>query len=91
MSYAIEFSKEAEKSIEKYRKSNPVAAKKIKQLILELTEHPRTGTGHPEPLTEGNIITYSRRITKRDRIIYDVYDNILLIMVFKVESHYGEK
>jgi len=40
----------------------------------ELEEHPRTGTGHPEPLVKGGSITYSRRITTKDRLIYDVYD-----------------
>jgi len=60
MNYSIKFSKQAEKSISKYKKSNPLAAKKIDQFLDELAEHPRTGTGHPKPLVNGNDIRYSR-------------------------------
>lgn len=38
-------------------KSNPQLARKAYGILLELTEHPRTGIGHPEPLKGGNDIT----------------------------------
>jgi toxin YoeB len=91
MKYEIELSKEAGKGIVKYKKSNPIAYKKIQQFIRELEEHPRTGTGHPEPLIKGNDIRYSRRITKKDRLIYDIYDDIVVIVIIKVEDHYEDK
>jgi toxin YoeB len=90
MSFTIKYSKQADKSIAKYKKSNPVAAKKIDRLLDELAEHPRTGTGHPKPLSEGNMITYSRRITKKDRLVYDIYDDIVVVIILEVESHYGD-
>ena len=54
-------------------------------------EHPRTGTGHPEPLVGSNDVTYSRRITKKDRLVYDIYDNIVTVLVISAEGHYRDK
>ena len=62
--YKIEFTQIAIKTVSKYKKSNPVQYKKLAKLLNELMEHPRTGTGHPEPLKTGDSITYSRRISK---------------------------
>jgi len=50
MIYTIQFSKDADKIIVKYKKSNPIAYKKIVSFIPELAAHPREGTGHPKPL-----------------------------------------
>lgn len=91
MSYKIQYSKNADKNIAKHKKSNPVAYKKIFRLIPELVNHPRYGTGHPKPLVEGNDTTYSRRISANDRIIYDIYDDIMVVMILSVEGHYQDK
>lgn len=74
MFYEIDFTPIAIKSISKYKKSNPVQYKKLVKLLNELMEHPRIGTGHPEPLKSGDSLTYSRRISKKDRLIYDIYE-----------------
>ena len=58
MSYAVRYTDDANKSIAKYKKSNPIAYKKFIRLLKEITEHPKTGTGHPKPLVGGNLITY---------------------------------
>ena len=91
MIYRIDFSKTATKTVAKYKKSNPVLYKKLVKLLDELMEHPRTGTGHPEPLKEGNSVTYSRRITAHDRLVYDVYDEIITVLVIEIEGHYNDK
>ena len=54
MIYRIEFSKDAQKVIKKWKKSNLPLFKKLEKLIPELSEHPRTDKGHPEPLKGGN-------------------------------------
>ncbi|MCF2660022.1 type II toxin-antitoxin system YoeB family toxin [Parabacteroides distasonis] len=56
-----------------------------------MIDHPRTGTGHPEALKGGNNITYSRHITANDRIIYDIYDHIVTVLVVDIEGHYNDK
>ena len=81
--YKIEFTPIAIKTVSKY--------KKLVKLLNELMEHPRTGTGHPEPLKSGDSITYSRRISKNDRLIYDIYEEKVTVLVLTVEGHYGDK
>lgn len=91
MTYRIQFSTEAQQVIKKWKKSNPVSFMKLYRLLPELEAHPRTGTGHPEPLKGGNGITYSRRLSGRDRIIYDIYDDVVTVLVISVEGHYKDK
>lgn len=91
MSYSIEFSSGAQKVIKKWKKSNPLAFKKLYNLLPELEQHPRTGTGHPEPLKGGDSITYSSRLSAHDRIVYDIYDDVVTVLVLDVECHYTDK
>lgn len=91
MSYVIDIAKDADKIIKKWKKSNPQLFKKYQKLFHELADHPRTGTGHPEPLIGGQDITYSRHITAHDRIIYEIYDNIVTVLIVEVEGHYKDK
>lgn len=91
MSYRIEFSKTAQRVIKKWKKSNFQLFKKLEKLIPELSEHPRTGKGHPEPLVGGNDTIYSRHITAHDRIIYDIRDEEILVSVIELEGHYDDK
>lgn len=91
MSYRIQFSEEAQSVIKKWKKSNPNSFKKLYRLLPELEAHPKTGTGHPEPLKGGNGITYSRRLSGHDRIIYDIHDQVVTVLVISVEGHYDDK
>ena len=91
MNYHIDFSSGAEKVVKKWKKSNPIAFKKLRNLIPELELHPRTGTGHPEPLKGGEDITYSRHITRNDRMIYEIYDDKVLVLIIELEGHYDDK
>lgn len=69
-----------------------MAFKKIAKMLREMQIHPREGTGHPEPLLKGNDITYSRHITKKDHLfIYDIYDDIIKILVLTSKRHYQDK
>ena len=91
MIYRIEFSKDAQKVIKKWKKSNLPLFKKLEKLIPELSEHPRTGIGHPEALVGGNSILYSRHITAHDRIIYEIHDDVITVLILDVEGHYNDK
>ncbi len=91
MIYSIDYSAEVRKIIKKWKKSNPIAYKKLYRILPELERHPRIGTGHPEPLKGGNDITWSRHITAHDRIIYDIYDDVVTVLVVEVEGHYNDK
>ena len=91
MIYAIEYSKAADKTLRKWKKSNPQLFKKATSILMDIMEHPRTGIGHPEPLVGGDDITYSRHITAHDRIIYDIYDEHVYVLVIQLEEHYNDK
>ena len=89
--YEVRVSTDAEKVIKKWKKSNPQLLKKYQRLFHELADHPRTGTGYPEPLIGGKDITYSRRLSAHDRIIYDIYDDVLVVLIIETEGHYSDK
>lgn len=89
--YEVSVSTDAEKVIKKWKKSNPQLFKKYLKLFHELADHPRTGTGHPEPLIGGKDVTYSRRLSAHDRIIYDIYDDVLVVLIIETEGHYNDK
>lgn len=91
MIYNITIANSAKKVLKKWKKSNPALFRKASCILEEIMEHPRTGTGHPEPLKGGKDITYSRRITGFNRIIYDVYDDKVEVEVIDVEGHYDDK
>ena len=91
MMYKVEYSKEADKTLRKWKKSSPVLFKKATRVLFDIMQHPRTGIGHPEALVGGNDITWSRHITANDRIIYDIYDERITVLVIQAEAHYNDK
>ena len=60
MTYTIEYSKEADRTLRKWKKSNPQLFKKATKILMDIMAHPRTGLGHPEALIGGNDITVAR-------------------------------
>jgi toxin YoeB len=62
MMYKIIYSQKAEEDLARLLKDEQPAYKKALKLIAELYDHPRTGTGHPEPL-KGRPNQWSRHIT----------------------------
>ena len=91
MKYSIEFSSEVQKVLVKWKKSNPRSFKKLYELLPELESHPRVGIGHPEPLKGYNNIRYSRRLSGQDRVIYDIYDDVVTVLIIQVGGHYHDK
>lgn len=89
--YSVIFSDDAVASIAKFKKSNPAAYKKVLKLIEELHEHPRTGTGKPEALKGQGGDVYSREINKKDRLVYEIYEEKVHVQIISAEGHYGDK
>ena len=89
--YEIEYTEIAKEHIRKLRNSEPAAFMKATQLLLELVDHPRTGTGHPEPLKGGDGEQWSRRITKKHRLVYEIHDTQILVLVISAYGHYDDK
>lgn len=91
MSYNIEFTKEVAKVLKKWKKSRPQLFKKYSELLEELMLHPKIGKGHPEPLIGGNSVRWSRHISGHNRIIYDIREEEVTVLVIQVEEHYNDK
>ena len=87
----MRFSSGVEETLKVYKISNPFAYKKVSKLLNEIAEHPRFGIGHPKPLVNGNNIRYSRHISGNDRIIYNIYDDIVVVLIVSVGGHYDDK
>jgi toxin YoeB len=87
-SYILRFSEEAKEDIRQHKKSgNKSVINKITLLLEELALHPFTGTGKPEPLRHKLSGAWSRRINKEHRLVYEVTDDIVLIL--SVKGHYA--
>ena len=90
--YQIEFSDEAEEGKEKLRMAgDKQALKKLDKLITELREHPTTGTGHPEQLKRHSGIRWSRHITEKHRLVYDIFEEVVRVKIIQTYGHYDDK
>ena len=49
MLYKVRYTPEANIGLAKLERDEPKAFAKVQRFIEELREHPKTGTGHPEP------------------------------------------
>lgn len=89
MSYTLKYTDDAEKDIERLKKSgNKQALKKLKALLLEVIEHPRTGTGQIEQLKHFKEETWSRRINSEHRLVYQIEDEQVIVLVLSAYGHY---
>ena len=65
--------------------------RKISQLLKEISEHPTEGTGKPKLLSGDLAGCWSRRINQRDRIVYEIYQQEIIVMVLSMRGHYSDK
>lgn len=92
MKYEIELSNDALEGIDRLRKGGEKQAlKKLDSLITELEDHPETGTGKPEQL-KGNLSgKWSRRITDKHRLVYEIFEATITVTVVSTYGHYLDK
>jgi toxin YoeB len=91
MSYTLDFTEQARKDISVLKKSEPQAYKKLERLLLELQEHPTTGTGKPEQLKYNYAGKWSRHISDKHRLIYEIHEDVITVVVFSAFGHYKDK
>ena len=91
MTYRIDFKEAAQADLVVRAKSEPKAFLKAQALIEELKIHPRTGTGKPEPLKGDHTGQWSRRITKKHRLVYEIHDTEVIVLVLTAYGHYEDK
>jgi toxin YoeB len=87
--YKIEILPQADKDIRSYQKSgNKAVIRKIMDIIKELSLHPTTGIGKPEELKYELKGYWSRRIDKKNRLIYRIEEEKITIVVVSAYGHY---
>ena len=91
MSYNVIVAPRAEKDLKRLLENEPKTYAKALSLIGELYEHPRTGTGKPEPLSGDRSGQWSRRISKKHRLVYEIKDEEVIVLVLTAYGHYSDK
>lgn len=90
--YSIIIEKSAQKELQlHYKNGNKSSIKRIEQIILELSNHPETGIGNPERLKFDLSGYWSRRINKKDRMVYRIDDKIITVTIVTAIGHYFDK
>ena len=92
MNYEVQYMPEAINDITFLKRTDIQAYKKVTNLIKELHEHPRLGTGKPELLKHGRFKgLWSRRITSKHRLVYSIKDNEITVLVLAAKGHYDDR
>lgn len=90
--FVVVLTEKAKADITKHKRSgNKSNEKKIKTFLEELKTDPYTGSGQPEQLKHELHGFWSRRINKKDRMIYSVNDNTVVVEVVSAMGHYSDK
>ena len=89
--YVVELTEDAKKDIFLLQRNAPSAVRKLARLLGELREHPRTGTGQVERLRHCKNETWSRRITQEHRLVYEIHDDLVVVLVISSYGHYDDK
>lgn len=88
--YKIIFAEEAKRGLSKLKKSEPASFNKAVKLLQEIATHPKTGTGHPEPLKGEPGNRWSRHITKKHRLVYRIFENEVFVYILSSYGHYDD-
>ena len=90
MKYQIEFKNKAVNDIKRLKASGrKLDLDKLFAIIEELKQSPTVGIGNPEPLKHNLTGFWSRRINKKDRLIYQVIEEPdKLVVIVSALGHY---
>lgn len=91
MSYEILITDPARDELKRLKKDEPKAFMKAMKLINELINHPFSGTGKPEQLKFDRSGLWSRKITKKHRLVYQIKNKLLIVIIVSAMNHYDDK
>lgn len=90
--YQVEVSDTARKDLSFFRKSGDKAIiKRIERIFVELGDDPYHGIGKPEALKHNLAGLWSRRLDKKHRLVYQVIEKAVTVVVVAARGHYGDK
>lgn len=88
----LKFTPDAKNDLDWWKQHGDEASKKkIQRLLAEMEVHPRTGTGKPELLSGDLKGVWSRRINKEHRILYEIHDDVVVVLVLSMRYHHYKK
>jgi toxin YoeB len=90
MNYIVKFENKALHDIRKITKSgNKSDINKLEKILEELKSHPYSGSGQPEQLKHHLSAYWSRRINKKDKLIYQVIEEPdKFVVIIPALGHY---
>lgn len=71
--------------------SNKALIKRIERIFEELSLNPYQGIGKPEALKHNLAGYWSRRIDDKNRIIYQVDNENIIVIIIAAKGHYSDK
>ena len=90
--YRLDITVQAKKDIALLKKNGGKAIEnKIEKLLIELIEHPKTGIGQVEQLKGDRQGQWSRRIDKKNRLVYTINEEVVTVEVISAKGHYDDK
>lgn len=89
--YNIDIKEQAALDLIRLAKDEPKVFLKAQRFIEELKEHPKTGLGHPEPLKGKPEGRWSRELSKKHRLVYQIFETEVVILVLAAWGHYEDK
>jgi toxin YoeB len=90
--YELVFRDRAKEDARRLKKSGDKQTwKKFEILLEEIKVHPETGTGKPERLKYQQGNKWSRRITDKHRLVYEIFEQIVTVEIIQTYGHYGDK
>ncbi len=90
MTWKILILEKAEQDLAWFRKHQQKYYTKCFDLIREIAQHPRKGTGKPERLKYFDREVWSRRISHEHRLVYVIYTKEKEVDIVSCKSHYDK-
>lgn len=84
----IKFTPQAQADLEFWKRTDKKTALKILSLIEEICQTPYTGRGKPGPLKYALSGYWSRRINLKDRLVYKVEGDHVILLILAARGHY---
>ncbi|MDO5105823.1 Txe/YoeB family addiction module toxin [Capnocytophaga sp.] len=90
--YSLQETEEFIEDINKHLKSGQKKnVQKVGLFLKELVTNPTTGTGQVEPLKGyGDRSVWSRRIDKKHRLVYEIFQDEKIVKLLSAYGHYDE-
>ncbi|HQN93378.1 MAG TPA: Txe/YoeB family addiction module toxin [Prolixibacteraceae bacterium] len=86
----VVYKEKALKDLLYWKKSGDLNAQhKISKLVYDIQLHPKTGLGRPEELKYELSGLWSRKIDKKNRLIYEIHKDCIHIL--SMLGHYSDK